>query len=57
MERRFFTVFIRLEDGSAKAIKRKAYTVDEAVEKVIDEGFLYARYETLEYYNKLRAVQ
>lgn len=55
MEKKYFVVFIRLEDGTAEKKKVKAYTIDEAIDKIINKGFIYARWETLQYYQALRS--
>lgn len=55
MEKKIFVVFIRLEDGTAKKKRIKAYTIDEAIDKIINKGFVYARYETIQYYEALRS--
>lgn len=55
MEKKFFIVFIRLEDGTAEKKRIKAYTIDEAIDKIINKGFVYARYETIQYYETLRS--
>jgi hypothetical protein len=54
MEKKFFVVFIRLEDGTAKKKRVKAYTIDEAIDKIMNKGFVYARWETIQYYEALR---
>jgi hypothetical protein len=57
MEKQNFKVFIRnQETQEVKPINRKTYTVDEAIDKVIDKlesPWIYARYETIEYYKKI----
>ena len=54
MKKKFFVVFIRLEDGTAKKKRVKAYTIDEAIDKIMNKGFVYARWETIQYYETLR---
>lgn len=54
MKKKYFVIFIRLEDGTAEKKKIKAYTIDEAIDRIINKGFVYARYETIQYYEALK---
>lgn len=55
LEKKWFTIFIRLEDGTAKRIKRKGYTFDEVEDRVLNEGYKIARYETHRHYQLVYA--
>lgn len=54
MEKKYFTIFTRNEDGTATKRRFKAYTVDEAEDKALNAGYTVARFETTEYYMNLR---
>ena len=53
MEKKSFVVFIRLEDGSAKKVRRTGYTIDEVEDRLLNEGKKVARWETNQYYDNL----
>jgi len=55
MEKKYFTIFTRNDDGTATARNYKAYTVDEAEDKALNAGYKVARYETTEYYMSLHS--